>query len=297
MQQLGAVWALVEPDNKAFVVRFWGVRGSIPTPGPETVRYGGNTTCIEVRCDDEVLVIDTGTGARRLGRSLMQASAGAPLRVSVIYSHLHLDHIQGFPFFEPIYAPTTTLDIYSAKPDEMTTRSVLQSQMTYPSFPVGLANLPSTLNFHTVDRGDSVEIAGVKVSTCPINHPGGAMAIRVDHRGKSFVQCSDIEHTSDAPEPELVALAQGADFLSFDSTYIGGEESEHPKGWGHSTWQHGVAVADAAGVDRFIAFHHDPSHHDDLMDAVGLELEARRPGSLVAREGMELDLLTGEIRT
>ena len=282
-------------DNARFIVHFWGVRGSIPTPGPETVRYGGNTTCIEIVCDDEIIIIDTGTGARRLGDRLMRDAAGAPVRVSVIYSHLHLDHIQGFPFFAPIYAPTSRLDIYSAQPAETSTRSVLQSQMTYPSFPVGLTNLPSTLNFHTVERGSTFEVGGIKVSTAPISHPGGAMAIRVDHRGHAFVQASDIEHASDAPDAAVTALAQGADFLSFDSTYIAGEEYDRHRGWGHSTWQHGMSAAEAAGVGRFIAFHHDPGHDDDMMDAVGEEMSQVRPGSLVAREGMVLDLLSGGV--
>ena len=279
-----------------FLVRYWGVRGSIPTPGPETVRYGGNTTCIEVRCDDTVIFIDTGTGARRLGAQLLAEAAGRPLRLAVIYSHLHLDHIQGFPFFGPIYEGSSRLDIYSAQPDDTTTRAVLQSQMTYPSFPVGLSNLPSTLVFHSVQRGSSFEVDGVVVRTCPIQHPGGAMAIRVEHRGHAFVQCSDIEHASAAPEPDLVELARGADVISFDSTYVDEAEYLRHVGWGHSTWQHGVAIADAAGVGRFIAFHHDPAHDDDLMDQIAERLAAQREGSVVAREGMVLDLLSGDVR-
>jgi phosphoribosyl 1,2-cyclic phosphodiesterase len=278
-----------------FIVRYWGVRGSIPTPGPETVRYGGNTTCIEIRCDDLILMIDTGTGARRLGNLLLREAAGKKIHVALIYSHLHLDHIQGFPFFGPIYAPLTKLDIYSAKPAEMTTQMVLESQMAYPSFPIGLANLPAILNFETVQRTGSIQFGDVKVETCEVNHPGGSMAIRVNHRGHSFIQCSDVEHISPEPDEKLVAFSQDADYLSFDTTYVDGTEYDQHRGWGHSTWQHGVKVANAAEIKNFIAFHHDPSHDDEFMDKVAADLAIARPGSLVAKEGMTLDLLSGEV--
>ncbi|MCB9727750.1 MAG: MBL fold metallo-hydrolase [Deltaproteobacteria bacterium] len=280
--------------EQAFLIRFWGVRGSIPTPGPETVRYGGNTTCIEVRCDDVTLMIDSGTGARRFGRRLLRDQPTGTVRIALIFSHLHLDHVQGFPFFAPIYEARTHLDIYSATPAESTTQGALDSQMAYPSFPIGLANLAAKLEFHTVERDGSFEVGGVRVSTCPLSHPGGSMAIRIDHRGKSFVQASDIEH-GDGPAPELVALSRGADFLSYDTTYVDGEEYERHRGWGHSTWREGLAVARAAGVKRFIAFHHEPSHDDAFMDRVAAELRAADPNAVVAVEGMTIDMLTGDV--
>tara|TARA_Y100001968_G_scaffold305026_1_gene320548 strand:+ start:97 stop:912 length:816 start_codon:yes stop_codon:yes gene_type:complete len=254
------------------------------------VRYGGNTTCIEVRCDDQVIVIDTGTGARRLGSQLL-AEAYGEMELVLFYSHLHMDHIQGFPFFTPIYEPTTTIHIYSGPPAESTTRGVLTTQMADPSFPVPLEHLRSTLLFHHIERGDTVKLGKVEVQTCELNHPGKAMAIRVNHRGKSFIQCSDVEHLSDTPDETLVELCRDATYLSYDSTYVEGPEYDAHVGWGHSTWQHGTKVADAANVDTFVAFHHDPSHNDAFMDRVAKSLAAARPGSLVAREGMTLDLL------
>lgn len=277
-----------------FTVRYWGVRGSIATPGPDTVRYGGNTTCLEVRCDDAVIVIDTGTGARSLGESLMAEASGASGEVAIIYSHLHLDHIQGFPFFGPIYDPNHRVTIYSADPPEMTTQAVLASQMTYPSFPVGLDKVPAQIAFRSVVPGDVLQLGDVEVHTCRMNHPGGAMGIRVQHRGRAFVQCSDVEHRGDGPDDALVALARGADFLSYDSTYTD-EEYDRYRGWGHSTWQAGVDIAQAAEVGTFIAFHHDPGHDDAFMDAVGERIRARMPNGLVAREGMTIDLLAGTI--
>jgi len=277
-----------------FVVRYWGVRGSIPTPGPETVRYGGNTTCLEFRCDDQVFVIDTGTGARELGTSLQQQAGSEPLNATILYSHHHLDHVQGFPFFIPVYSPKNTLNVYSgAGPD--TTQSVLKSQMTYPSFPVGLDSLPANIQFHNFEPGQTLEFGDVKIETCALNHPGGAVAYRVNHRGHSFVQASDTEHEGEEPDARLVTLCRDADYLSYDSTYVNGEEYERYRGWGHSTWHHGLQVAQAAGTKRFIVFHHDPAHNDDFMDGVAQNIEAIVPGSLVAREGMTFDLLAGTV--
>ncbi len=281
--------------SDTFIVRYWGVRGSIPTPGPGTSKYGGNTTCLQVQCGDTHIMIDSGTGARGLGNWHMARAKGAPVEVALIYSHLHLDHIQGFPFFVPVYIPTSTVRIFSAKPDVTTTRGVLQSQMQYPSFPVGLDALPSDVQFIDVKRGATFEVGEATVSTCEINHPGRAMAIRVDFKGHAFVQCSDIEHTSDEPDAELVALCKDADYLSFDATYIAGAEYEAHKGWGHSTWEHGLEVCEAANVKTFIAFHHDPGHNDDFMDGVARDVEEARSGSLVAREGMTFDLIAGTV--
>lgn len=281
--------------SERFLVRYWGVRGSIPTPGPETVIYGGNTTCIEIRCDDTCVIIDTGTGARQLGDILLKEAAGSELEIYLIYSHLHLDHIQGFPFFAPIYESQTTLHVYSQRPRDLTPREVLEWQMAFPWFPVDLERLPSDIEFNELTAGDTLKLGAVQLSTCPMNHPGGAMGIRIDHRGHAFVQASDIEHEGDALAEPLVELAKGADFLSYDSTYVAGDEYERYKGFGHSTWQHGVKTARAAGVDKFIAFHHDPSHDDAFMDQVAADIEAEWPGSLVAKECMTLDLLAGTV--
>ncbi len=261
------------------------------------MRYGGNTTCIEVRCDGKIFVIDSGTGARELGNLLMRESGGEPVEATLLYSHHHLDHVQGFPFFVPIYQPTSKLNIYSGTTNQGVTEQVLSAQMAYPAFPVGLDQLPSDLNFHIFSAGETLTFGDVTVRTCPLNHPGGAIAYRFEHRGHAFVQASDVEHTDDHPDSALTALCKDADFFSYDSTYVHGEEYERFKGWGHSTWRHGLDIAEAAGVDRFIAFHHDPSHDDAFMDGVHRDLQEASPGSLVAIEGMSIDLLSGSITT
>jgi phosphoribosyl 1,2-cyclic phosphodiesterase len=242
------------------------------------------------------MLIDTGTGAREFGDKLMQESNG-PIAITVIYSHLHMDHIQGLPFFGPIYESDTQFKAYCPQQEKRTSRQFFEWHMSNPWFPVDLKNLGAKLEFSDVTPGTCFEVGPARISTCPMNHPGGAMAIRVDHRGHAFVQASDTEHVGTQADPELSKLAQGADFLSYDSTYVEGPEYEEHKGWGHSTWSAGLRVAEAANVGRFIAFHHDPSHDDTFMDGIARDMEAVRPGSLVAKEGMLLDLLSGEVGT
>lgn len=279
---------------RRFTVRFWGVRGSVPAPGPETARYGGNTTCIEARCDDHVIVIDSGTGARRLGEELMREHPQG-LRLDLLYSHLHLDHIQGLPFFAPLHAGSCRIDVHGGKPTEVT-RAALGAQMAYPSFPVDLNEVASTLVFHYHPPGTTFWLGDVRVRTCALEHPGGAMALRLEYGGHVFVHASDVEHTGEAPDPELVELARDADVLSYDATWSSPEEHRRFHGWGHSTWQHGLEIARAAGAETFIAFHHAPQHGDEEMDAVAANMERAKPGSLVAYEGMTLELLAPDAR-
>jgi phosphoribosyl 1,2-cyclic phosphodiesterase len=196
----------------------------------------------------------------------------------------------------PVYQPNSRLNIYSGTTSQGVTEQVLSAQMAYPAFPVGLDQLASDLTFHIFNAGETLTFGDVTVRTCALNHPGGAIAYRIEHRGHAFVQASDVEHTEDHPDSALTELCRGADYLSYDSTYIDGEEYQKFKGWGHSTWRHGLDIAQAAGVERFIAFHHDPSHDDAFMDGVGRDLSAVSPGSMVAIEGMALDLLTGVVQ-
>ena len=278
-----------------FTVRYWGVRGSIPTPGPQTVRYGGNTTCIEVRCDERIFIIDSGTGIRELGNRIMREAAGTPVDVVMLFSHHHLDHVQGFPFFVPIYQPSSRINVYSGTTHQGVTEQVLSTQMAYPAFPVSLGELPSDLKFHIFKAGDTLTFGDVTIRTTSLNHPGGAVAYRFEHRGHAFVQASDVEHTEDHPDAALTELCRGADYLSYDSTYVDGEEYERFKGWGHSTWRHGLDIAQAAGVKSLIAFHHDPSHDDEFMDGMNRDIMAASPDSMVAVEGMSVDVLNGVV--
>ncbi|GLR82816.1 MBL fold metallo-hydrolase [Azospirillum oryzae] len=276
-----------------FIVRFWGVRGSIASPGPATVRYGGNTACIEVRCGGAHIVFDCGTGIRPLGESL--ARDGGPADIDLLLTHSHLDHISGLPFFAPAFDPASRLRLWSGHlPPERPFRTVLADMMTAPLFPVPVEIFRADCQFRDFQAGQTLELApgvpaGVVVRTCRLNHPDGATGYRVEHDGRSLCVLTDTEHPAEGRDPVILELLRGADVMVYDSTYT---DAEYPTrvGWGHSTWQECLRLAEAAGVGRAVIFHHDPARTDDALDAIAAEAAAMRPGSLVAYEGMELSL-------
>lgn len=282
-----------EKLNHQFKVRFWGVRGSIACPGPKTVRYGGNTSCIEMCVAGQRLIFDGGTGLRGLGQSLLK---DMPLRASMFFTHSHWDHIQGFPFFVPAFVPGNQFDIYGTiTPDGSTIEQRLNSQMLHPNFPVPLQIMGSKLNFFDIDKEEAVILDnGVRVDNALLNHPGEAVGYRVSWNGHAAAYVTDTEHYTDRLDENVVRLSQDADILIYDATYSDEEyynEKSSKVGWGHSTWQEAVKVAQAANVKKLVIFHHDPVHDDDFMDNIKDLTAAKFPNSLVAWEGLELDLL------
>ncbi len=280
-----------------FTIKFWGVRGSIPVPGPDTVRYGGNTTCVEVRCGDTIIIIDAGSGIRNLGKALLQCEA--PLSVNVLMTHVHWDHIQGFPFFSPAFVPSTDITVWSEAEPKRPVFDVLNQQMSGPMFPVNLTDMQGTLDFRTFRLGEEWAIGDVRIRTSPLNHPGGATAYRIDYAGHSYVHASDHEHTC-LPYNPLIELCRAADCLVYDAAYTEDEyrgvgSAESLEGWGHSTWQEGVLVAQAAKVRSLLLFQHHYDRTDDELDILGQQAAQAWPGALFSREGMEVDLLAGTI--
>ncbi len=277
-------------EEAAIEVRFWGVRGSIATPGPTTVRYGGNTPCVEVRAGGRLIILDGGTGLRCLGQSLLRA--GKKVDADVFFSHMHWDHIQGFPFFTPAFIPGNSFRVYGERKGNQSIREVLGGQMTDPNFPVPLSVMMSNLTFHEVAPGDVIELGDVRVRTAPMRHPGGCLGIRIEHRGRSFVYATDTEHDPVAGtlDDNLVELSRGADVLCYDAMYTEDEYRAGKVGWGHSTYAEGVRVARAAGVRQLYFFHHEPNHTDAFLDerlALARRwLEADEPLAFeMAREG------------
>ena len=267
-------------------IRFWGVRGSIASPGETTQRTGGNTPCVEGSCGDDLVILDAGTGLRRLGdRMLREGRTDATL----LLSHLHWDHIQGLPFFVPAYLPGHRLTLAGLRG----LRGALDAQMTPPCFPVGLDAMRADLAFREVGA-EPLTVGALEVRAAKLNHPGGVLGYRVTLGDRSVVYATDTEHYA-VPDPHLVALAKDADVLIYDAMYT---EAEYPSrvGWGHSTWQAGVAVADAANVERLVLFHHDPARDDDAVDALERLAATARPGTLAAREGEAIRLLARERR-
>ncbi|HEY9752240.1 MAG TPA: MBL fold metallo-hydrolase [Coleofasciculaceae cyanobacterium] len=273
-----------------FVVTFWGVRGSIACPGPETVRYGGNTPCVEMHVEGNRLIFDGGTGIRVLGQSLLDQG---PLQGHIFFTHSHWDHIQGFPFFAPAFVGGNQFHIYGAVAPNLTTiEQRLQAQMHHPNFPVPIGVMAADLRFHDVQIGQPIQISpDVWVENALLNHPGQAIGYRVNCKGCAVAYVTDTEHFPDRLDENVLYLAQNADMLIYDATYTNEEYySEHGSkmGWGHSTWQEAVKVAKAANVKRLVLFHHDPLHTDRFLDQVGEQLKQAFPGGIVAQEGTSL---------
>jgi phosphoribosyl 1,2-cyclic phosphodiesterase len=285
------------PDNR-FQIKFWGVRGSIPCPGSETVRYGGNTSCVEMQVGRERLIFDGGTGLRALGQSLM---AESPAKAHLLFSHSHWDHIQGFPFFIPAFIRGNTFKIYAVpSPNGATIKQKLHDQMSHPNFPVPLQIMRADLEFYNLEMGETLHCGDVTVETRPLNHPGEAVGYRVNWQGLSAAYITDTEHFPDRLDDNVLALAWQADVMIIDATYTDEEYNDpnFPKvGWGHSTWQQAVKIAQAAQVKQLVLFHHDPAHNDDFLDRIGEEARKIFPETILAWEGLSIELRLGGSHT
>jgi len=287
-------------------VRFWGTRGSIPTPGAQTVRYGGNTPCTEVRTDDGWLIIlDAGTGIRELGRDLLQRSNGAPIKGDIFLTHAHWDHIQGIPFFAPIFGRGNHFTIWGSQSLERSVDKVVRDQMSPVVFPVTFEELDASIDFRDLAEGTRTEGTGYEVTSFAVQHPGGALGYRFSEpggNGGALVYVSDNELAShdrygSAPDwrERMVGFVRGAKVLIHDATYTT-DEYDHHRGWGHSTFQDCVELALEAGVGTLVLFHHEPRRTDDQLDACLAECRAMvkgRGGALqvvAAAEGLTLTL-------
>jgi len=271
-------------NSNSLSVTFWGVRGSIPCPGPATVRYGGNTPCLEVRAAGRLMIFDAGTGLMPLGNAL--AAAGKPVDADWYFTHTHFDHIQGIPFFSPLYDKRNSFRLWASHlAPEMTLKDVLSNMMQAPLFPIPIEIFGADVKFNDFDRMSTLEPApGVRVRTTMLNHPNRATGYRVEVGGKSLCYVTDTEHVPGKPDENILGLIAGADLVIYDSTYTDDEYPGHV-GWGHSTWQEGVRLVEKAGAKRLAIFHHDPSHDDTFMDRIAAAAAAARPGTIVAREG------------
>jgi phosphoribosyl 1,2-cyclic phosphodiesterase len=276
--------------GSGLTVRFWGVRGTIPCPGPSTLRYGGNTACIEMRCGGKRLIFDAGSGIRALGKEMVKN--GERVDSHLFFTHTHIDHVVGLPFFRPAYDARNRLQFWSGHLTGQghSLTEVLHQLMQPPFFPVPLDIMHACIGFNDFVPGTAIEPGeGIVVRTAALNHPGGAVAYRVEHEGRTACYVTDTEHVPGSPDRNVLELIAGADLVIYDCTYTD-EEYQRFQGWGHSTWQEGVRLCEQAGAGRLIAFHHDPDHDDEAMDRIAAALEQARPGSLVAREGMVIEL-------
>lgn len=289
-------------------IRFWGVRGSIPAPGPKTVRYGGNTPCVELTCGDETLIVDAGTGIRELGFDLMKRAAGAPIKGRLFIGHSHWDHIQGFPFFVPAYYPSNEVHLMAFEGARRGLEATLASQMESPYFPISMQQMPGHLAIQEL-RDLDFKVGSLPVHATFMNHPGICVGYRLNTRSGAVVYMPDNEllpRNSGSGSTEagtfmeerdqrLLDFLRDAEIAIMDAQYDLAEYASHA-GWGHSCVDDVVDLAIRANVRRLFLFHHDPDHPDSKiaqMLAHARSLAASRQSLIsieAAREGLEVRL-------
>ncbi len=268
-------------------LKFWGVRGSIPVAAYDFLGCGGNTACVEIRINDTILIIDAGTGIRKLGMELQREPARSKLGIDLLLTHFHWDHIQGLPFFAPIYSSDYEVRFYSTRPANQL-RELLEGEMSHPYFPVPFEFLPAKRNFIDLTN-DPLRLADVRVHPIPMNHPQGATGFRVEAGSRVITHASDLEHGNPEFDKILREYAQGSDILIYDAQFT---PDEYPmrKGWGHSTWLEATRVAQDCNVKRLILFHHDPGHEDAMMLDIVTEARKHFEKTQAAQEGLEIIL-------
>lgn len=273
----------------SFKIKFWGVRGSIACPSAKYVSYGGNTSCVEASLGGQRIIFDCGTGLRNLGHYFIRKNAK---RAHILLSHTHWDHINGFPFFTPAFRSNCSFTIMAGHlyDKDVGVRDVMAGQMTQPMFPVPIDAMEAKLDFENFLAGDSFNLArDVKITTCRLNHPDNATGYRIDYQGAALCYVTDTEHVIGKPDENILGLIEGADLVIYDSTYTD-SEFERKAGWGHSTWQEGVRLCQAANVKRMAIFHHDPDHEDGFMEQLEAEAQFLWNGAFAARENMRIYL-------
>ncbi len=271
------------------LVRFWGVRGSTPTPQAENLRYGGNTSCVEVRVNGHIYVFDCGTGFRNLGKHLQNEFADQAIYAHIFISHFHWDHIQGIPFFTPLYESRDSCFYFHSSNRSPGLQQAIEDQMSEPYFPVDMTEMAAKRHFYDIEE-DRIAFDNCTIESKWLNHPQGCLGFRLEAQGKILVYATDNEPGSPQFDKNVRQLAQGADVLIYDAQYLPEEYEARKRGWGHSHWREAVNIVMESGAKELVLFHHDPDHADGCIDGIVSEARNYYPKVRAASEGMEITL-------
>lgn len=276
-----------KPDKNLFEISFWGTRGTLPAPGQQFRRAGGNTNCTQVTCGEHTIIFDGGTGLRELGCKL--ATQDRP--IDLMLTHAHYDHVEGIPFFTPFFTEGLEIGVYCGElAGSSSTQETVKNLMRQPYFPVGPDVFSADVTYNDVKAGDSFSLSeSIKLRTAPLNHPGGATGYRVDFDGRSFACITDTEHVPGKFDEHVLALIDGVDLFIYDSS-LTDEELPEFTGYGHSTYEEGMRLCKEANAAAFLAFHHMPFRVDKELDRIEKKIRNGNPNSGVAREGVTIKL-------
>ena len=268
-------------------IKFWGVRGSTPTPQAGNLRYGGNTSCVEVRFANSLYIFDCGTGFRSLGLQLESESDGKPISAHIFVSHFHWDHIQGIPFFRPLYANSQNRFVFHSSRRTRSLERVMEEQMASPYFPVDTSEMKAQRSFYDIEEGQTA-LDDHTMRVMRLNHPQGCLGFRLETRYGILVYATDNEPGDEVFDKNVRKLAEGADVLIYDAQYLPEEYEARRRGWGHSHWREGINIVMESGAKELVLFHHDPDHDDTVIDKVVERARNYYPRVRAAAEGMEI---------
>jgi len=277
-------------------IKFWGTRGSVPVPGSGTVKFGGNTSCVEVRCGKELIILDAGTGIKNLGLELLKEM---PVKASIFFSHLHWDHIQGMPFFSPIYIQGNEFNFYGGKTWDIKLENALKGQMKNPIFPISLNTVNSVgakVQYMDIEEDKIIQIGGkeqVTIQSIELCHTDKVFGFRIEYKGKSLIYATDTENLPE-PSAKLMELAHNSDLIIHDAQYTTEEyyglNGPSKKNWGHSTPEVAALVALKAKAKMLVLFHHDPYHDDSIIEQIQRKASAIFPNTIAASESVVIEL-------
>lgn len=279
---------MARSNKERFAVTFWGVRGTLASPGCEFQRTGGNTICAELRCGERIIVFDAGTGIRELGTRLAEENVN---RLDLMFTHVHYDHVEGTPFFAPFFSSDCRIDVWMGDLDGAKgTEEAMKGLMRRPYFPVSPDIFTAKVSYHHVKPFQELDIGDdIRVRTAPLNHPGGATAYRVDFQGNSFAFVTDTEHVPGKPDQNILELIAGVDLFAYDASLTDAELPDFT-GYGHSTWEEGMRLRKQANAGAMFAIHHSPFRTDKEVDEIDTAIKSIHDQSGVAREGETIEI-------